>query len=270
LEIVPPKERMKLHVEGFDEVLGGGIPINTVNLISGTTGTMKSSLAFNIAYNEVRRNHKIALYISLEETFESLMSQMMSLEFDLNAIDVARMGYDLTVLRKIKEKMLKNPKQKGGLIVSDLGQVRKEMAGKELAPNENWFFLTKALIKEVKENIGLDIVIIDSLSALHVLSALENPRVKLFYFFEFLRETGVTSFLLSEMPPDESKFSTYDEEPYLADALIKLTMSNMHRKVSREIAMVKARATNASLDVFTLEFKEGKFKALYGGQIPLI
>jgi len=260
---------MKLHIEGFDEVLGGGIPLSTVNMITGTTGTMKSSLSFNILFNEVKLNKKIGLYISLEETFESLMAQMQSLQFDLNSIDISRIGYDLSIIRKNKTKLLKNPK-KGGLMVSDLGQVRKEMVGKELAPNENWFFLTKALIKEIKESIGLDIVVVDSLTALHVLSALENPRVKLFYFFEFLRDLNVTSFLLSEMPHDESKLSTYEVEPYLADGLLKLTMSNRHRKVSREIAMVKMRSTNASLDVFTLDFKNGKFRALYGGQVPLV
>jgi len=270
LDHIAPIERMKVHIEGFDDVLGGGLPINTVNMITGTTGSMKSSVSFNIAFNEVKKNKKIALYISLEETYESLMAQMRSLQYDLNSIDIGRVGYDLATLRKNKNKLLKDPKKKGGLIISDLGQVRKEMVGKDLSPNENWFFLTKAIIKEIKESIGLDIVVLDSLTALHVLSSLENPRVKLFYFFEFLRDLEVTSFLLSEMPHDESKLSTYEEEPYLCDSLIKLTVSNRHRKVSREIAMVKARATNASLDVFTLDFKDGKFKALYGGQVPLV
>ena len=262
-------ERMKLHIEGFDEELGGGIPLNTVILITGTTGTMKSSLAFNILYNEVKLNHKIALYISLEQTFESLITHMLNLDFNLKAIDIVRIGYELSEIRNKKDKLLKD-KKKGGLIVSDLGQVRKEMAGKELSPYENWFFLTKALIKEIKELIGLDLVVIDSLSALHVLSQLENARVKLFYFFEFLRDLSVTTFLISEMPSDESKLSTFEEEPYLADGLLKLTMTNRHRKVSREIAMVKMRATNCTMDVFTLEFKDGRFRALYGGQVPLV
>jgi KaiC/GvpD/RAD55 family RecA-like ATPase len=260
---------MKIHVDGYDSELGGGIPLNTVNLITGTTGTMKSSLSFNIIFNEVKKNKKIALYISLEETFESLMGQMISLGFDLNSIDIARIGYDLSELRKVKDKLLKNPKN-GGLIVSDLGKVRKEMVGKELAPNENWFFLTKAIIKEIKQLIGLDIVVLDSLSALHVLSNLENPRVKLFYFFEFLRDLNITSFLLSEMPHDGSRLSTYDEEPYLVDGLIKLTMTDRHRKVSREISVMKMRSTKVNTDVFTLEFKDGKFRALYGGQVPLV
>ncbi len=269
MDIEGPKERMKLHIEGFDEELGGGIPLNTVTLVAGTTGTMKSSLCFNILFNEVRLNKKIGLYISLEETFESLMGQMLSLNFDLKAIDVVKIGYDFSELRKNKDRLLKNP-AKGGLIISDLGLVRRELAGKELAPNENWFHITKALIKELKELVGLDIVVIDSMSALHVLSQLENPRVTLFYFFEFLRDLQVTSFLISEIPHDESKLSTFEEEPYLADGLLKLTTTDRHRKVSREISMVKLRSTNANLDVFTLEFKGGKFRALYGGQVPLV
>ncbi len=262
-------ERMNLHVEGFDEKLGGGIPLNSVILISGTTGTMKSSLAFNIAYNEVKKNHKIALYISLEETFETLSAQMQHLGFSFKDIDVVQMGYELNDLRKKKSKIFKN-KDKGGLIISDLGQVRKELADKELAPNENWFLLTKSLIKEVKTQVGLDIVVIDSMSALHALSQIQNPRVRLFYFFEFLRDLKITSFLITESSYDNTKLSTFDEEIYLADGIIKLAMTNRHRKVSREISIVKLRIANATTDIFTLEFKNGKFVAMYGGQTPLI
>jgi len=266
---MPDVNRMNLHIKGFDEFLGGGIPQNTVILISGPTGTMKSSLSFNIAYNEVKQNKKIALYISLEETFETLYAQMEHLGFNLKNIDVVKMGYDLKELRTKKEKIFKD-KTKGGLIISDLGQVRKELADKELAPNENWFLLTKSLIKEIKTQVGLDLVIIDSMSALHSLAQIENPRVKLFYFFEFLRDLEVTSFLITEMPHDETKLSTFEEETYLADGIVRLGVSNRHRKVSREISIVKLRIANATSDVFTLQFKNGIFEALYGGQIPLI
>lgn len=262
-------ERMGLHIKGFDEKLGGGIPLGSVVLISGTTGTMKSSLGFNIAYNEVKENHKIALYISLEETYDTISSQMNHLGFNFKDIDVVQMGYDLSDLRKKKDKIFKD-KGKGGLIISDLGQVRKELADKELAPNENWFLLTKSLIKEVKTQVGLDIVVIDSMSALHALAQIKNPRVKLFYFFEFLRDLGITSFLITESTNDETKMSTFDEEIYLADGIIKLAMTNRHRKVSREISIVKMRTAKTSTDVFTLEFENGKFEAKYGGQTPLI
>jgi KaiC/GvpD/RAD55 family RecA-like ATPase len=261
-------QRMLLHVKGFDEHLGGGIPNNHVVLITGNAGTMKSSLAFNVAYHEIKKNNKRALYISLEETYDAIEMHMEHLGYNLKEAGCVHMGYDLKYLKKIKNNEFK--KGKGGMVISDLGQVRKELADKELAPNENWFFLTKALIKEAKKELDIDIVILDSMSALHSLSQLENPRVKLFYFFEFLRDLNITSFLITEMSSDGTKMGTFEEEIYLADGIIKLGTSNRHRKVSREISITKMRATNVSTDVFTLQFKKGVFEALYGGQTPLI
>ena len=52
--------------------------------------------------------------------------------------------------------------------------------------------------------------------------------------------------------------------------MIKLDLVERHRKVSREITIIKMRSTHANNDVFTLDFANGKFKALYGGQPALI
>jgi len=55
------------------------------------------------------------------------------------------------------------------------------------------------------------------LVALYVLSRFENPRIELFYIFEYLRDLHITSFLISEMPLDGSKYSEYEIEDFLAD-----------------------------------------------------
>ena len=49
MKLIEKKEdikRIPLHIEGFDEQLGGGIPEGHVCLMAGTSGTMKSSTAF--------------------------------------------------------------------------------------------------------------------------------------------------------------------------------------------------------------------------------
>jgi len=44
------KRRIKTYIEGFDEYLNGGIPEGHVIIIAGTSGAMKTSLAWNILY----------------------------------------------------------------------------------------------------------------------------------------------------------------------------------------------------------------------------
>ena len=88
--------------------------------------------------------------------------------------------------------------------------------------------------------------------------------------FEFLRDLNITSFLISEMPLDGSKFSEYEIEDFLSDAIIVIKLTPFRRQVVREISVVKMRATACNNDIFSLEFKNGQFYALYGGQNPLL
>ena len=67
-------DRLQSHIEGFDEVLGGGIPRGSLVLVCGTPGTMKTSLTFSLLYNNVKHNGSKALYISLEEGHEEIGS----------------------------------------------------------------------------------------------------------------------------------------------------------------------------------------------------
>ena len=76
--------------------------------------------------------------------------------------------------------------------------------------------------------------------------------------------------MISEMHLDRTKFAEFEVEDFLADGVIGLYLTERHRKVSREISIVKMRGTSCNHDVFTLDFKKGKFQALYGGQIPLV
>jgi len=80
----------------------------------------------------------------------------------------------------------------------------------------------------------------------------------------------VTSYLISEMPLKKDRYGDYEIEEFLADAVIKIDLVGRQRKVTREINIVKMRSTNCTNDIFSLEFEKGKFKALYGGQTPLI
>ena len=42
--------KIKTYIEGFDEILDGGIPEGHVVLVCGTPGTMKTSLTYSIMY----------------------------------------------------------------------------------------------------------------------------------------------------------------------------------------------------------------------------
>src|SRR3972149_3604030 len=150
-------DRLQTYIEGFDEVLGGGIPRGSVVLVCGTPGTMKTSVTFSILYNNVKNNGSKALYISLEEGHDDLKRAMT--ELGLAGID------DLE------------------LYILDVSKIRLEH--KEDETSKNWFeILEKYIEQRVKMN-KFDLVVIDSMAALYSLTQMQNPRRQLFHFFGF-------------------------------------------------------------------------------------
>jgi len=262
-------KRIPLYIQGLDEVMEGGIPEGHITLICGAAGTMKSSVCFNSVYNECVNKGKIGLYFTLEQSYASLLNHIINMGYDLSKVNVLLINDLSNISTNLAQ--LKNSKR-GTIIFADLGCIRKEIKDAKVATSQNagWLNVIKNLIKKVKSDLGLDMVVIDSLSALYVLSKFENPRIELFYVFEFLREMAATSFLISEMPLDGSKYSEYGVEDFLCDGIVFIRLSPFRRAVVREISIVKMRATSVKTDIFSLEFKNGKFYALYGGQNPLL
>jgi KaiC/GvpD/RAD55 family RecA-like ATPase len=267
--IVSKKEdikRVPLYVQGLDENLQGGVPQGHIVLVSGSAGTMKSSLSFNVLYNEALKG-EICVYCSLEQSYKSIIKQTVNLNFDLSKINFIVVS-ELSQLKSSLAKMKSSGK--GGLVIVDVGCIRKEIKDVKTEDNKSWMNVIKNVVKKVKMESGCSLFCLDSLSALYVLSRFENPRIELFYLFEFLRDLGVTSYLISECNTAEGKFSEYEIEEFLCDGIVHLRLTAFRRKIVREIRVVKMRSTNCTHDIYSLEYKENKFRALYGGQNPLL
>lgn len=260
----PPIRRIPLCISGLDERIEGGVPKGSVVLVSGISGTMKSSLCFNAIFNEAAKG-KNALYVTLEQNPCSLLTHLKSLGFDFRKVNVL----GVTDFADLNSK-LSSLKQKGGnIIIADISSLIKSRKAADEDTNSSLFSTIKQFVTRLKGR-NCELFVLDSLSALYLLSKFENPRRDLFYFFEFLRDSGVTSFLISEMPLKRDRYGDYEIEEFLSDGVIKLDLVERQRKVTREICVIKMRSTRCSNDVFSLEFDKGRFFALYGGQPPLL
>ncbi|MBR9692523.1 AAA family ATPase [Candidatus Woesearchaeota archaeon] len=258
--------RVKLHIQGLDENIQGGVPEGHLTLLSGAAGTMKSSVCFNVLYHEAVAG-KNGLYFSLEQSAESLVNHMVNMDYDMRRINLVI----VKELSDLKTRMAELQDQTlGSLIIVDIGTIRKEIHDVNTDNNKSWLNVIKNVVKKIHVEAGCPLLVLDSLSALYVLSRFENPRIELFYIFEYLRDLRITSFLISEMPLDGSKYSEYEIEDFLSDGIITIRLTPFRRQVVREIAVVKMRATNCNNDIFSLEFRNGQFQALYGGQNPLL
>ena len=235
-----PMRFFRMFVEGFDEALGVGIPEGHVVLLSGPPGTMKSSLAYNILYHNALTEGLRGVYVTLEQGKPSLEFQM------------GRMGMDPGKVADVVH-------------VQDLSKIRRgveEMRGtaRIAAPAEKpWLDVLKSHLEDVHQATPFDLLVLDSLPVLEIIAGLRERRITLFHFFAWLKSLKATAFVVSEAVPD---LASVRDEDFLADGVIHLMLERVgDLDVYRRIRCLKMRGVDHSANIYTLEFKDGRFRA---------
>ncbi|UCD92468.1 MAG: AAA family ATPase [Methanobacteriota archaeon] len=231
------ESRIGTHVRGLDERIGGGIPAGFTVLICGPSGSLKSSLAFNILYHSTKDQGLRSLYLSVEQSKESLLGQASSLGLSVEDTDT--------------------------LNVVDLAKLRRET---EKPEEVNWIATLQDLLVKYNEEFDPQLLAIDSLDALYALSSLKNPRNEIFTFFESLRDLNLTAFLVSEMPREGGFFGKHGVEEFLSDGIIHLRLKEVEvgrtTSVRRFIGIAKMRGTKHELDYYPLLVDKSGFEVL--------
>ncbi len=228
------RHRIKTYIRGFDDVLGGGIPEGYVVLLSGAPGTMKSSLAFSVLYRNVLQEGRKAAYFTLEQSKDLLLEQMAS------------MG-------------MADDKAWDNLVLLDMGNLRKNL--NFLQGRGTWLELFKMYCNNVMKADKISILAVDSLDVLETMAKMPDRRSDLYFLFEWLRDLGPLSFLISEKPMDPGPAFLPPDEAYLADGIIQVDMhpaSDLY--VQRRLRVMKMRATRHETAYYALSWDEGGFE----------
>jgi KaiC/GvpD/RAD55 family RecA-like ATPase len=229
------------HIRGFDEELGGGVPQGHVVLLRGSTGTMKSSLAYSVLYRNAQKGVR-GLYVTLEQDAASLLGQMAALGLNPTSVSDALPVLDLS---RGRERLLEIAEKMKGLAQGKLAQPRTA--------------ILKAEISRLRKATGFELLAIDSWRALEFLLQFRDPRGETFALFEWLRGLGCTTFLIAELPDRDAGEGL--EEEFLADAVFSLRLEPVTAtSFQRRIQCSKMRAAHHSSDFFTLVFDAGRFE----------
>lgn len=225
-----PIERIMTFVRNFDEQIQGGIPKGSLVLIIGTPGTLKSTFAYSILYHNALEHETPGLFLSLEQRKRLLNAHLENIGFETDSVH--------------------------GLVrILDLGLMRKMIDIYD--QKKHWLNEFKQWAEHQIKSSSSELLVIDSLPALEILSQFAQPRIDLFQFYEWLLDLNVTCFLISELPDPVIK---YGDEHFLADGLIHIKLHHLDDVDSYlRLACLKLRGTAHTRSYFNLELEEACF-----------
>ncbi len=233
------RARIRTYVQGLDEAIGGGLPQGQVVLVAGAPGTMKSSLAFSILYQNALRDGRRSAYFTLEQSKDVLTEQMGS------------MG-------------MADPKALERILLMDMGSIRKNLSF--LQGRGSWLELFKMYTNNVMKSEPMACLVVDSLDVLETMAKMADRRQELYLLFEWLRDLGPLTLVTSEQPLPADAPRTPDEA-YLADGIVQLELRPGSDLLARRLRIAKLRGTKHDTGYFGLAFDDGEF-SVTGNAIP--
>ncbi len=225
-------ELLRTKIPGFDEVLGGGLPRNSLTYITGAPGTGKSILGVQFLIEGIKRNGEVGLYLTIEEHRDKLVEHMSAI------------GWDLRTMEDLRQ-----------LVIIDYPHHEVE----QLVSNSN-------PLKEMIEDAGITRVVIDSIVPIALSFGTDFERKRTFMkLVTNMSEWDATIFVIGEdiaaNPSKGIPRTKYGFES-LADGWIHMYYVRENDMRSRYLEVIKLKGMKHSSKLHRFEIEKGGIRII--------
>jgi len=219
-------KRIHTGIKGLDNLIEGGIPEGWGVLLTGPTGTGKTTLAIQYLYNGYKEFNEPGVYISLEEDVQDILRVMSTFNWDLNTLQKEK---KLVMINAIPKK---SPDASEYVIKAPLF-------------SQTFSFESICSLLEDKINeINATRVVVDGLSALALLYKDDfKIRQGLLDMTNTIRASGCTTIYTTEIPEGSVGVSRFGVEEFITHGVIILYYVREGGKRTRAIEIRKMRGT---------------------------
>lgn len=213
-------ERITTGIEGLDDLIEGGFPESSVTLISGGTGTGKTTFCNQFLMEGINKGQK-CLYVSTEEPVEAIKDDAMVFDWDLRKYE-------------------------------DEGQMRMEYS----EPSENQYL--SGQVKQLLNSGEYDRVVIDSMSVFTTYWGDKfDVRRNLQDLVKMLRKSDSTVIMTAEIPEnDGDALSRSQVSEFVADGVVALYYESMGEGSFRNVEVRKMRRTDHTPGTHPIEITD--------------
>ncbi len=213
--------RKTIGLKKLDMMMGGGIYDSSVILISGETGTGKTTFCLEFLFGGIENGEKV-LMVSFEEKKDRIL-------------------YRGKKLNKNFEELEKTGKLKLVCVYPEIKGIEEHIVD----------------LKEIIEKFEPDRVVLDSISALERITNKQNYQESIINLFLLLRNRNVTGLFTSTSPTFMKETSAIERHiSTLTDVIIILRYVEKLGKIKRGISIVKMRDSNHSKEIHEFSISE--------------
>ena len=226
---------LRQAIEGFEDIIEGNEPKNSVIIVEGPPGSLKSTFVFTALMNHTKRTNTKGLYLTLEESKKRQTFNLRSMDLVIDENSSVKI-----VDYKYSRKLAKLEGRAGGEL--------------------NWIIDSiRAYNKEHEEVFSC--LVIDSLNVLYTMISELRNRSDIYFFFEELRKLDATILIVAELPQNHTAGldgSLMGSELFLCDGVVELGMIEVDNRIKRYVQVRKLRGAKHGLGKYSIDIVPGK------------
>ena len=238
-------KRVTTGIETLDNLLSGGLPENSITLVSGTPGSGKTILCYQYLWDGINKNEK-CLFITSDERVSYIIKQANQLGFDFKPfIDQENLKFlyldiDKTeIYREIEEEIRTGNYTRVVLdSLTPISEVPVWVSGvHEIIPPDGATDTSK-----------------------YPTGSVPATRMHIRRIMSMLSKENCTAIVTSEIPEGSRNLSRDTVSEFIADGIILLDIDTTMDR--RKLTIRKMRSTNHSLKPHDIQIAEGGIKFL--------
>ena len=213
----------------LDTYVGGGIPEGNTVLVTGASGTGKSTFCYQVILEQAKAG-KICYYIAFDQTKKDVLDNAKGTGIDLNHKNIFIQTYDELQGLVIDELINMLSKSKIDFVVFDsLASITGVL------PEEEFAKISQAKIAENYMPLMASETRVIRRSIRRIIMA--------------LKKRGITALLINELPEGTKKLSKDDESDFLADGVIVMNYVEIGVTDYRSMIIRKMRKSKHEKDL---------------------
>ena len=242
-------QKLKTGIPGLDPLIGGGVPIDSVVLISGSPGTGKTIMALQFLAEGCMKHNQRGLYISFEEREEKIRDQASQFGWDfkklekngmLKVINISSLTLGQIFIEMKRAMDASKPRR---MVIDSItymalsAQSRRRVVDLEKVPEDELVASTgNAPAPTSSEWYGLAV------------------RKMLIDLVKLLEEKNICTLLVSEVSKNSEWYSRDTLSEFACDGILQLKATSIGSEMQRTLEIVKMRNTKINGGIYDFEF----------------